>query len=189
MNTNRTILLSVLVVIFVFLSEITFVLTHREVLSSYILKIAHFLTVKANAELSFFVLTQGKVRLPPDPVFKNSLRSYLITIPEKRDLPRVLYDLSVEAFRSGSDTLTPKLLSLAIARDPDFSFWRVELANYYLRIGEQSSGEAVLNECIKLPAPRKHCLDFKNSDLSSLNHPPVGFLEDDINNFYLLKNL
>ncbi len=183
-NRVKIILAAVAVVLFIFFSEGVYVFSHRDVLSSYILRSAQIVSEKGNTRLAFLILTEGRAKLPYDSNFENSVKSYLASAPGNYDLARVDYDLAVVASKNDFSYLTPKLLQISIQRDPDFSFWRVELANYYLSIGGNISAEAVLDDCLRVSAPRQHCLNYKNEDfVNNITHP-VGFLIDSINTFY-----
>ncbi len=183
-NRIKIILAAVAVVLFIFFSEGVYVFSHRDVLSFYILRSAQFVSKQGNTRLALLILTEGRAKIPYDSNFGNSVKSYLESAPNNYDLARVDYDLAVLASKNNFLYLTPKLLQISIQRDPDFSFWRVELANYYLSIGGNISAEAVLNDCLQVSAPRQHCLNYKNEDfVNNITHP-VGFLVDSINTFY-----
>lgn len=172
-------------ILFIILSEAAYVFTHRDVLSSYILKVSISLAKRQNMDLSLLVLTQNKFKSPDE--FQDIAKNYLQNIQTSHDLPRALYDLSILAYQNNMSDLTPLLLGLATEWDPDFSFWRVELANYYLLKNAGVSAKSVLEECKKLTAPAAHCIDFENN-LSSFTPQDVGFLSDSVDEFYLSKN-
>lgn len=187
-NINNTTIFFIFIaaLVFIVFNEAVYVFSHRDILSSYILKSAKIASSIGNTKLGFFILTEGKENLPGDVNFEKKVQNYLESSPDIYDLARVDYDIAILASKSNFPNLTPGLLEVAIERDPDFSFWRVELANYYLSVGENIKAEAVLTDCVKIAAPRQHCLDYKNSDFVSNTFYSTGFLTDSINTFYRL---
>lgn len=171
-----------------FLSEAVHALSHRDVLSSYLLRSAKYASAKGNASLAIFILSEGRARLSVDDSFGDKVKNYLLTANPKYDLARVNYGLAVLASKFNSPSIIPQLLDVSLERDPDFSFWRVELANYFLGIRATETAEMVLNDCIELSAPSKHCLDYKNGDFVNKTIHPIGFLEEEINSIYQTKS-
>ena len=184
MKTIKIILIFLGVFAIFLISEGVYIFSHRDVLSSYILKSSELISEKGNIGLAFFVLTEGGAKLPDDSNFKNKVGNYLASVPHNYNLPRVMYDLTIVASKDGLSNLVPILLGISIERDPDFSFWRVELANYYLSLGKTQIAEKVLDDCMVLPAPRQYCSNYKNGDFVNNIVHPVGFLTSSIDTFY-----
>lgn len=167
-----------------FVSEAAYVINHPSALSAYTLKTARIISATDRTDIAFFILTKGKLELPSDQNYKTIVKNYLSSVPPKYDLPRVYYDLALISYANGQENLTPKLLESSINLDPGFSFWYVELANYYLSRGQVEIGRKVLDDCIAIDAPRKHCQDYLNSSFNNNQPESTGFLKESINKFY-----
>jgi hypothetical protein len=172
-----------IIVLFV-LSEALFLYKKPDELSVYTLRAAKIVLPTENADATFFVLTKGQLKLPQDQNYKNLVMNYLTTLPQGYDLPRVYYGLALISYSNGEENLTPELLKLSIDADLNFSFWYVELANYYLSIGQANAGRKVLDDCMKIDAPRKFCQDFLNGNFNSNMPQNIGFLKDSVDTFY-----
>ncbi len=184
MKTFKIFLISISIFLLFVLSEVVYTLNNRDVLSSYLLNTADFLSKKGNTPLAFYILTEGQIKLPENEIYKNEVKKFLENVPEKYDLSRVTYELALMAYKDNEQLLTPGLLNASINRDPDFSFWRVELANYYLLNNQPDEGRKTLKECENLIYPRKHCLDYENQDFRNAISYQPGFLSEAVNKFY-----
>lgn len=183
-NIIKFVLVAFALFVLIFAAEAVYVLNHRDVLSSYLLRTAQFISSKGNTRLALFILTEGRVKIQNDDNLETQINNYLSSFPNNYDLARVDYELAILASKSNSSDLIPRLLEVSIERDPDFSFWYVELANFYLSINKTSDADKVLDECMALPAPRQHCTDYKNSDFKTNIIHPLGFLSESIDIFY-----
>jgi hypothetical protein len=182
----KIIVILLFTLLFVLLGEAIYVYTHRDVYSMYLLKTAKMFAAKGKADPATYFFTQGDFKI--DNSFENKFLDYLNNLPEKTDLPKAAYDLALISYQEKNTELTPKFFKLASKWDPDFSFWRVELANYYLLDGAKNMASQVLEDCIALPAPSAHCNDYKNLQLNTNKIQNPGFLKEDVINFYQTKN-
>jgi len=188
MKSIKIIMASLCVVMLFFISEVLYVANHPDIFNDYILKTARGLSSLSKTDIAFYVLTKGKIQLPSDPNYKVLVSSYLKESSQKYDLPRIYYDLALASYTNNEKSLTPELLGLSIDIDPDFSFWRVELANYYLSIGQPKVGRKVLDDCMTKEYPKKHCEDYLNNSFNNNQINNVGFLEDSVKKFYELRS-
>lgn len=182
----KIIVIFLFTILFVLLGEGIYVISHRDVYSMYLLKTAKMFADKGNENLAGYFLTQNDFKVSGE--FKNVITDYLKNLPEKRDLPRAAYDIALLAYEQDKKDLVPGFLNLAVKWDPDFSFWRVELANYYLLTGATNMASQVLEDCVSVPAPSKHCSDYKNLQLEKGKALDFGFSKEDVNYFYQTKN-
>lgn len=186
-KNNNQIKISLLVfyfLLFFILTEAVYTFNHPDTISIYALRSAKFISKNGHTSLAFSVLTKFRYKLPKNEIFEDEVRVYLESLPIYYDFPKLNYELAVMAFNNGLFDMVPKLFNESISRDPDFSFWYVELANYYIKMDNYADAENVLNKCMQLPAPRQHCADYKNTDFTNNVVHPVGFLVDSIDSFY-----
>lgn len=172
------------VIFFAILNESVYIFTHRDVLSNYLLKEAKYAISKDKYRLGLYLLTKGASSYVDNPIFWSEVKNYFTKLPYNYNLSRVDYDLAIIASKSNYSDMVPVLLKTSIKQDPDFSFWRVELANYYLSVGQKTDAEKTLEDCIVLSAPRKHCLNYQTTDFNNNHIYPLGFLLDSIDTFY-----
>jgi hypothetical protein len=161
-----------------FLSEAAYVYKNKWVLYSYILNNI------GSTGTAFFVATEGQYALPNNVEYINDVKKDFESLPTFFNLPALIYNLAITAYNDQLPNLTPKLLNISIRMDPDFSFWRVELANYYLLNGNSSQAKNTLDDCLKFEAPRQHCQDFMNGPFTSNQPQKVGFLNQTIRQIY-----
>lgn len=185
MNTVKVIVFSFGILIIFLISEASYVLSHPGMLSEYTLNAARKISA-VNTDIAFYILTQGQLHLPQEQKYKIMISNYLAAISPKHDLPRVYYDLALISYSNGQEGLTPKLLELSTELDPMFSFWYVELANYYLSKGQIDLGKKALDNCINIDTPRQHCQDYLNNSFSNYQIENIGFLNESVNKFYEL---
>lgn len=170
-------------IMIVLLSEAVYILSHRDLFSKYSLVFARQLFKADLDKIGFYVVTGANLKMPEDHLYQVLVSDYF----EKNDessLPYVLYKLALISLETKSEHIFPELLEYSISRDPDFSFWRIELANYYLSKGNFDLSEKTLDDCLHLSAPREHCLYYKESIFDSKVPEPAGFLRNEIETFY-----
>lgn len=188
MGKIKLILILVGVAIIFLVSEALYVYNNPKVLSTYILRTAVIVSAAGKPDIAFYILTKGKIQLPSDQNYKDLVRNYFANISQKHDLPRVYYDLALMSYTNNQTSLTPIFLERSINLDPDFSFWRVELANYYLSIGQIDASKKVLEDCITKEFPRKHCQDYIDINIKYDEPNSVGYLNELVNKFYESRN-
>lgn len=188
MNKTKYIYLITGVLALLLLSEAIYAYNNKHVLYSYSLKAAKLLNNIGSTGGAFFVATQGKYTLPNNDKYRNDVKNDFQSLPSYFDLQALTYKLAVTAYQDHLTYLTPELLNISIMIDPDFSFWRVELANYYLLIGNMPQAQITLENCIKLVAPRQHCQDYMNNVFKTNQSQNVGFLDQTIRQIYEKKN-
>lgn len=180
---NIFIFAGVLFLVF-FLSELFYALNNKWVLYSYILKISKVLNKSGFTNTAFYLSTEFKYRMPSNSQFTQDVNGTYSSLPSYFNLPSYLYFFGVSAYKNNLPDLTPKLFELAIKMDPDFSYWRVELANYYFLQGRSDSGEETIVDCTRLQYPKKHCEDFMTTYKETRMVYDVGFLNEDVMNYY-----
>lgn len=178
MKKTKVIIGVFILVLVMLLSEFLYASRNKWVFYSYLLNIARFFNNVGATDIAFFVSTEGKYKLPENNKFKEDVYLNLKSLPAEYDLPTTIYYFAISAYNDGLDYLTPQLLEISVKMDPDFSNWRVELANYYLVVGNVDQARVVLQDCIKLEAPARHCREFMNNQFVTNQPEGVGFLKD-----------
>jgi len=186
MNKPKIFLGIILFTILVLLSETLYLTRNKLVFYSYTLNIAKTLNSLDNTKTAFYLATLGKYKLPDNPKYKINVENDFKSLPKKLGLPVLLYYFALSAYNDNMPNMFSDLLNISIMIDPDFSFWRVELANYYILIGNMSLAKNTLEDCIKFDAPRKHCQDYMNNNYLNKEPQAVGFLKESVKAIYEL---
>lgn len=181
----RTIGIIAAVFILLIISELLYAFNNKWVLCSYILNTSKFINNNlGSTQTAFYLSTEFKYKMPQNIEFMNDVNDYFHSLPEYFNLPSYLYFFGLSAYEHGLVDLTPHLFNLAIKIDPDFSFWRVELANYYLVVGNSIAAEKAIADCVELQYPRNHCEDFMGRYHNTNIIYNVGFLKLEIMDYY-----
>lgn len=97
---------------------------------------------------------------------------------------RIFYDLALIAYKDKEPQLFVTLLQLATIIDPGFSYWPVELANYYYSIDNKEKAFAILNMCQQIPNTNLHCSQVETF-FNDGNIPfEIGFLKSAVDDIY-----
>jgi tetratricopeptide (TPR) repeat protein len=119
-------------------------------------------------------------------ILKDIDISAITKSPDSR-ASEIFYELGLAANSSGLSEVTINLLQAAIYIEPQLSFYHVELANYYLMLGNKTLANKTINYCFEYKDPYKHCKDYLDGDLLRSKTNNVGFMKETINNYYLSK--
>lgn len=190
MNKRKIIVGVILIFFIMILSEALYAYRNQWVRYSYFLNVARFFNNNIGCtRCAFFIITQGKIEYPGDKQFEDKVQNRIASLPKEYNLPAAIYSLALDAYESGNAGLTEKMLWESIRLDPDFSFWYVELANFYLTQGDAQKAAFIMDKCLKLSAPRKHCQSYIDNFLIYNQPQSVGYLNDTIRMLYVEKGL
>ncbi len=122
--------------------------------------------------------------------FQKEYKNYITHISsldssqdKARHLAKIFYDLGLIAYKTGGKSMVVYFFQTAIFLDPYFSYYHVELANYYLAQGERSQAEKAIEFCLKFDVTIEHCNEYQNDNLQ-INYPEeVGFLKQRVELF------
>lgn len=118
--------------------------------------------------------------------FQNEYRGYIADIPtfsSDQHMAKIFYDLGLVAYKVDEKKMVPYFLQTAIFLDPFFSYYHVELANYYLMQRNMDQAERAIQFCLNFGVTVAHCSEYQNDNLR-LNYPEqVGFLKQEIQQF------
>ncbi|OGM20037.1 hypothetical protein A2955_00700 [Candidatus Woesebacteria bacterium RIFCSPLOWO2_01_FULL_37_19] len=107
-----------------------------------------------------------------------------ISIDPTSRLILVFYRLGLVASSSSDASLALELWQTASYIDPELSHIYVETANLFLIQGNSEKSYEVINTCMKLMSPKKHCEDYKANLLDKGVIEKVGFLDRELNKLY-----
>lgn len=94
---------------------------------------------------------------------------------------KVYYTLGLSAHKNSEDQLVIPLWQTAIYLAPEWSYFHIELSNFYLIKGEREEAVARLDYCLQFKYPKSYCQWFINDHLANDKPAEVGFLEKKIN--------
>jgi len=119
--------------------------------------------------------------------FRNEYRKYLENVPsfilvqdQTRHLSRIFYDLGLVAYKSGEKELVIYFWQTAVFLAPELSHYHVELANFYLRQGNEEQAKKVLEFCFNFKYPNEHCRQYQDNNLFRKTPEEVGFLKKEL---------
>lgn len=90
------------------------------------------------------------------------------------------YMLGLIAYRNNEPSLLVPFWQNSARLAPEWSFFYVELANYYSSIGKIQEAKDVLNDCTQFDSPEFHCKTFMETNLGNNKIESIGFLEETI---------
>ena len=121
----------------------------------------------------------------------NSFLEYIVNLmPEEivgtkeADMSRIFYDLGLLASKNKQFDFTEKFFQMAVYLEPELSHYHIELANYYLVMGDKDKANEAIEFCLKFTYPQKHCKEFMGDDIYFRSLQEIGFLEKGLEEYY-----
>jgi len=96
------------------------------------------------------------------------------------DLAKAFYRLGLMAFQNNHQELVTPLWTAMVNLSPEWSHFQLELANYYLAIGNIQEAKNSIDYCGKFNFPNEICDSFLQNEIQNNQPQPVGFLKDKI---------
>lgn len=196
---SRFFLFILIALTLLFSSEVIYMVANKSPeLNYFLLERAKHYAVSGNFNQSFkYLAWAGRltaVNLEPPPAdsgFQKGYLNYLANInpqtiirsPDHRT-SEVFYNLGIIAYKNNLNSLTRSLFQVAVNIQPELSFYHVELANYYLSVGNKGSANEVILNCLKLKDPRTHCQEYQEKTISEEKPEQMGFLNETIEKYY-----
>lgn len=125
--------------------------------------------------------------LPDNPKLTQSISEYLqnfnaeeLTTLNPSIWAKPFYMLGLIAYRNNEPSFLVPVWKNAISLAPEWSFFYVELANYYSSIGKTQEAKDILNGCTQFNSPKFHCKTFMDTNLGNNKIESIGFLEETI---------
>lgn len=117
---------------------------------------------------------------------KINIRDYLEQ--EEIDLGRIVYNTSLIAHKDGEERLTSVFLQTAVYIKPNLVHYHLELANYFLLVGDKNKAEGAINFCYNFDFPKSFCEKYFQEYTSKSVTNSVGFLNDALKSDYKKYN-
>jgi hypothetical protein len=113
----------------------------------------------------------------------SSVRNFSTTQDNIRHEAKIFYDLGLIAYETGQMNATEYFLKYAIFLDPFFSYYHVELANYYFIQGNVKRTEEILEMCNRFGVTSENCNIYKNNNFLKNYPEKVGFSKNNLELF------
>ena len=118
--------------------------------------------------------------------FEN-IPSFILIQDRSYYLARIFYDLGLIAYTSGQKELVIYFWQSAILLVPELSHYHVELANFYLKEGNEEQTKNVLEFCLNFKYASEHCKVYRDNNLYWNFPEDVGFLKEEVKTLYNLN--
>lgn len=93
----------------------------------------------------------------------------------------LFYSMGLAAYKRGEPNLTIYFWQKAVLLAPEWSYFQVELANYYLSVNDLENAQKQLNFCLSFEFAKDHCNQYIQENLETKSPLSVGHWESDIN--------
>lgn len=110
--------------------------------------------------------------------YLESVPSFILIQDKTHRFTRIFYDLGLLAYKTSEKELVIYFWQQAIFLDPQMSRYHVELANFYLREGDEERAKKVLEFCSNFKYPNEHCRQYQDNNLFRETPEEVGFLKE-----------
>lgn len=90
------------------------------------------------------------------------------------------YSLGLIANKHKEDGLVISFWQNAARIAPEWSYFHIELVNYYLSKGDNINAKAKLEYCMQFNFPREHCRNYQNDNFEKNVPNEIGFLKTKI---------
>lgn len=117
-------------------------------------------------------------------ILQNIDVSAIANSPDNR-ISEIFYKLGLAGYSKGLSEIALKLFQTSVFVQPELSYYHIELANYYLTLGDKIRAEEAVDYCLKYKDPFTHCKDYWENSLLKDEVNDVGFLKETINGYYL----
>lgn len=90
---------------------------------------------------------------------------------------KLFYNLGLLAYKYNEPQLVDSLWQSAVNIAPEWSYFHIELANFYLSTDQKLKATESLGYCLKFNFPKNHCQIYLEENFYSNSPEKVGFLE------------
>ncbi|MFV1917598.1 MAG: hypothetical protein ACC618_03930, partial [Patescibacteria group bacterium] len=137
-------------------------------------------------DISFKTVTSTQP-LPQNPQLIKDYRQYLKTLNLDSleqsftyQWAKPFYTLGLLAYRNEELDLVAPFWQTASNLAPEWSYFHMELANFYLSQGEASKAQSQIDFCLQFQNPQEHCTQYLEENLQQGKTESVGFLASDV---------
>jgi hypothetical protein len=137
--------------------------------------------------ITFNNSTKCNISIEESDELTNQINSYLTTIDYNKlqenyysELSKTYFKLGVISFNQLKINIAEMFLKQAVTLDPEWSYYHIELANFYLLQGYDKKATETINFCLNFQIPSEHCKKFMSQNIERDKPKNVGFLENEI---------
>ena len=112
--------------------------------------------------------------------FLQALDYNSLSSPDNRYWGKTLYLLGLLAYKNNELDLVIPYWQTASLIAPEWSYFHIELANYYISLEHNQRATGVINYCLKFNYAKRHCQEFMDNNLNTNTYEDIGFLEKTI---------
>lgn len=134
------------------------------------------------------------INFPNDDKFKAEFSAELkqfnfnsIIDISNNDLAKIFYRLGLIAYQNNQKDLVAPLWITMVNLAPEWSYFQLELANYYLSINDLKNAKISIDYCTQFEFPETACSSFLINEIQNNQPQPVGFMKDKIQTEILNK--
>lgn len=127
--------------------------------------------------------------LPNNPALKEAYKTYLQSLDYEAlvksyssKFAKPYYYLGLLAYRNNEPQLVVPFWQAAANLAPEWSYFHVELANFYLSRGLIDKAKETIDFCLKFKFPKEHCTQFLNENINTNTPEVTGYLKGEIEN-------
>jgi len=113
-------------------------------------------------------------------VIKN-INSFNLSISHPTEAAPLFYNLGLLAYKHQEFKLPQELWQTAISLGSEWSYFHLELANFYLNQNGLSKTKSQLQYCLQFTFPKSDCQEYLEKNLQTHSPKEVGFWKDKIN--------
>ena len=110
----------------------------------------------------------------------SSLDTEVLAQPFSAYLSKLLYLLGLSAYQYNQPELTASFWQTAALSAPAWSYFHIELANWYLNNSQFQQSQAQLEYCLSFTDAQEACQEFIEENLVKQKPETIGFLEEKI---------
>jgi len=131
--------------------------------------------------------TLNRPTLPNNPKLTDAYLDYLNSIDfdlligsYASQWAKHYYGLGLIAYQNNENAIAESYWLNAINLAPEWSYFHVELANYYLLTNRLDESLKVIENCARFRFPKDHCLEYDTSQIKTASPSPIGSWKEKI---------
>lgn len=114
----------------------------------------------------------------------QNLDARMLTRSDEKNLGKTFYSLGLLAYENSQTDFIAPLFQTAVYLNPELSHLHIELANFYLKSGDEEKTKSTLEYCKKFIYSKTHCQQYIDNNLHWRVPEEVGFLEKAVEQHY-----
>ncbi len=130
-----------------------------------------------------YQLTQSPLKksfLQKHESYLDSVNTSLLLSESQNRLAIVFYNMALISSQNDEENIAEECFNKAIHLSTQWSYFDIELANWYMHKGDRSKALEVILRCQEQKISQKYCKNYYDTNISQGAINPVGFLSDKI---------